>query len=136
MPLSYLPAVLSAWFAQLVGTLDRRSAPRLRLLLEGALFARGRRTVTSWFRAAGITGDFRRAYNALWAAGRQAHALGHRLLQTVLVPLMHKPPETTCCSRWTTRPPRVTARASRERACITTPLPDRRASAFSTATSG
>lgn len=90
MPLSYLPAVLSAWFAQLVGTLDRRSAPRLRLLLEGALFARGRRTVTSWFRAAGITGDFRRAYNALWAAGRQAHALGHRLLQTVLVPLMRQ----------------------------------------------
>jgi hypothetical protein len=53
MPLSQLPAVLSDWFTQLVGGLDRRSAPRLCLLLYGALFARGRRTVTSWFRAAG-----------------------------------------------------------------------------------
>jgi hypothetical protein len=34
---------------------DRRSAPRLLALLGGALFARGRRTVTAWFCAAGIT---------------------------------------------------------------------------------
>lgn len=90
MPLSQLPAVLSAWFSQLVGALDRRSAPRLSLLLEGALFARGRRTVTSWFRAAGITGDFRRAYHALWAAGRQANALAYRLLGCGLLPLMRQ----------------------------------------------
>ena len=61
MPFSQLPAALSAWLAQAVGALDRRSAPRLLLLLCGALFARGRRTVTSWFRPAGITADFRRA---------------------------------------------------------------------------
>ena len=54
MPLSHLPAAVSAWFHHLVGALDRRSAPRLFRLLLGALFARGRRTVTSWFRAAGI----------------------------------------------------------------------------------
>lgn len=57
---------------------------------RGALFARGRRTVTAWFRAAGITGDFRRAYNALWAAGRQAHALAYRLLGCALLPLMRQ----------------------------------------------
>ncbi len=50
MPLSHLPALVSAWFSQIVAALDRRSAPRLFLLLCGALFARGRRTVTSWFR--------------------------------------------------------------------------------------
>jgi DDE superfamily endonuclease len=88
MPLSQLPAVLSAWFTRLVGGLDRRSAPRLCLLLYGALFARGRRTVTSWFRAAGITVDFRRAYHALGAAGRQAHSLASRLLGCALRPLM------------------------------------------------
>jgi hypothetical protein len=90
MPLSHLPALLSAWFSQIVGALDKRSAPRLFLLLQGALFARGRRTVTSWFRAAGITTDFRRAYNALWAAGRRANDLAYRLLGGALLPLMRQ----------------------------------------------
>ncbi len=88
MPFSYLPALLSAWFTQIVAALDRRSAPRLFALLVGALFARGRRTVTSWFRAAGITHTFRRAYSSLWAAGRRAEELASRLLGTVLKPLL------------------------------------------------
>ena len=88
MPFSHLPAVLSAWFCQLVGGLDRRSAPRLLRLLAGALFARGRRTVTSWFRAAGITDAFRPAYSALWAAGRRSAGLAARLLVGTLLPLM------------------------------------------------
>jgi hypothetical protein len=88
MPFSHLPAVLSAWLSQIVGVLDRRSAPRLFLLFLGALFARGRRTVTSWFRAAGVTDAFRPAYHALWAAGRRADALAYRLLGCVLRPLM------------------------------------------------
>jgi hypothetical protein len=92
MPFSHLPAALSAWLCQIVGALDRRSAPRLLSLLLGALFARGRRTVTSWFRAAGVAADFRRAYNALWAAGRRAEALAHRLLCVALLPLMRLAP--------------------------------------------
>jgi DDE superfamily endonuclease len=92
MPLSHLPALLSAWFGQISGALDRRSAPRLLRLLLGALFARGRRTVTSWFRAAGITADFRRAYNALWAAGRRADLLALCLLLGTLKPLMRALP--------------------------------------------
>ena len=62
------------------------------MLLCGALFARGRRTVTSWFRAAGITADFRPAYNALWAAGRRAEALAYRLLRCALRPLLRLAP--------------------------------------------
>jgi hypothetical protein len=54
------------------------------------LYARGRRTVTSWFRAAGITTDFRRAYNALWAAGRHAKHLAYRLLAAVVRPLLER----------------------------------------------
>ncbi len=92
MPFSHLPAVLSAWLSQIVGVLDRRSAPRLLLLLLGALFARGRRTVTTWFRAAGVGEAFRPAYNALWAAGRRASALACRLLCVALLPLMRLAP--------------------------------------------
>jgi len=92
VPFSQLPAALSAWLAQAVGALDRRSAPRLLLLLLGALFARGRRTVTSWFRPAGITADFRRAYAALRAAGRRAEDLAARLLCAALKPLMRLAP--------------------------------------------
>jgi hypothetical protein len=42
--------------------LDKRTAVRLPLVLAGILFARGCRTVTSWFRAAGISSDFRQGY--------------------------------------------------------------------------
>jgi len=92
MSFSHLPAALSAWFSQIVAALDRRSAPRLLRLLCGALFARGRRTVTAWFRAAGITDDFRPAYHALGAAGRRAQALAYRLLACALRPLIRQAP--------------------------------------------
>ena len=92
MSLSRLPALLSACFAHLSAALDRRSAPRLLRLFLGALFAKGRRTVTSWFRAAAITTDFRPTYNALWAAGRRATDLASRLLCGTLKPLMAQTP--------------------------------------------
>jgi len=92
MPFSHLPALLSAWFCHIAAALDRRSAPRLLRLLLGALFARGRRTVTSWSRAAGITDEYRRAYNALWAAGRHANALAYRLLGCAPLPLLRTLP--------------------------------------------
>ena len=93
MTFSHLPALLSAWLNQIVAALDRRSAPRLLRLFLGALFARGRRTVTSWFRAAGITDDFRRGYCALWASGRHAYALAYRLLGIALKALMSSVPD-------------------------------------------
>jgi DDE superfamily endonuclease len=72
MPLSRLPALVASAFLHLAHWLDRRSAARLPRLLVGILFARGRRTVTSWFRAAGITDEFRPGYTTVCAAGRQA----------------------------------------------------------------
>ena len=92
MPLSHLPAEVSAWFFVLASVLDRRSAAQLSLLLLGALLAKGRRTVTSWLRAAGITTAFRRAYNALFAAGRRSCSISARLLISVLEPLMRLVP--------------------------------------------
>jgi hypothetical protein len=80
MPLSHLPPFLTTAFAALAHWLDRRSAARLPLLLCGILFARGRRTVTSWFRAAGITDDYRPAYTTVCACGREA---GHSALSAL-----------------------------------------------------
>jgi hypothetical protein len=71
MPLAHLPPLLTTAFAALAHWLDRRTATRLPLLLLGILLARGRRTVTAWFRAAGIANDFRPAYAALCAVGRR-----------------------------------------------------------------
>src|SRR5262249_21248546 len=45
------------WFSRLASALDPRSAPRLALLFLGAILASGRRTVTSWIRAAGLPGE-------------------------------------------------------------------------------
>src|SRR3954470_13351310 len=81
MPLSHLPALLTSAFAALAHWLDRRSAARLPLLLCGVLFATGRRTVTSWFRAAGITDEYRPAYTTVCAVGRQA---SHMAISTLL----------------------------------------------------
>jgi hypothetical protein len=83
MPFSHLPAFLASCFARLASSLDPRSAARLPVLLCGLLFAGGRRTCTSWFRACGIKDDFRKAYTTTWAAGRNADRVAVRLLPAV-----------------------------------------------------
>lgn len=75
------------WFARLAAALDRRSAPRLALLFVGAVLARGRRTVTTWIRAAGLSGRFRSCYIAVAAAGKRADRIARRLLTEVVAPL-------------------------------------------------
>ena len=60
------------WFSWLAAALDRRSAPRLALLFLGAVLARGRRTVTTWIRAAKLSDRFRSCYIAVSAAGKRA----------------------------------------------------------------
>jgi DDE superfamily endonuclease len=83
MSLSHLPDPLANAFRDLSHWLDRRSAARLPALLYGALFGTGRRTVTSWFRPAGITTDFRPAYVTLCAAGRRVDRLALSALHAV-----------------------------------------------------
>src|SRR5882757_4429677 len=75
------------WFSRLASALDRRSAPRLALLFLGAVLARGRRTVTSWIRAAGLSGQFQHCYTAVAAAGKKAEAIAVHLVLTVVEPL-------------------------------------------------
>src|SRR2546423_14659862 len=81
MSLCHLPACLSWAFAQLASCLDPRSAVRLPLLLLGMLPAKGRRTVPSWSRAAGIAGEYRRAYHTVSAVGRRTDGLAARALR-------------------------------------------------------
>jgi hypothetical protein len=76
------------WFARLASALDRRSAPRLALLFLGAVLARGRRTVTSWIRAAGLSDQFRSCYTAGAAAGKKAEVVAAYLVLTVVKPLL------------------------------------------------
>jgi hypothetical protein len=76
------------WFSWLAAALDRRSAPRLALLLLGAVLARGRRTVTTWIRAAKLSDQFRPCYTAVAAAGKRSDRIARRLLTEVVEPLV------------------------------------------------
>ena len=88
MPFSHLSPFLTSAFADLAHWLDRRSAARLPLLLAGILFAKGRRTVTAWFRAGDCAEDFRRGYTLLGTLGHRhldsfASVLFRRLRDTI-----------------------------------------------------
>ena len=67
------------WFSRLASALDPRSAPRLAWLLFGAVLARGRRTVTSWIRAAGLSAEFRPCYTTVSAVGKRTDLMAAHL---------------------------------------------------------
>src|SRR5947209_4790489 len=79
----HLPVFLTSVFARLAFWLDKRSAARLPPLLTGILFAHGRRTVTSWFRAAGISVEFRQGYVTVCAVGREAEDMAITVERTI-----------------------------------------------------
>ena len=76
------------WFSRLASVLDRRSIPRLAMLFLGAVLARGRRTVTSWIRAAQLSDQFRPCYTAVAAAGKKADSIAARLVFEAVKPLV------------------------------------------------
>lgn len=78
-----------AWVRGLVGMLDARSQPRVAPLVVGALFAQGRRTVSRWIVAAGVSGQFQRYYYVLGTLGRKSDQVGSSGLGIVrrVVPL-------------------------------------------------
>ena len=76
------------WFTRIASPLDRRSAPRLALLLLGAVLARGRRTVTSWIRAVQLGGQYQSCYIAVAAAGKRADHIAARLVFEAVKPLI------------------------------------------------
>ena len=87
MTSSHSPVAPCQWFSRLALSLDRRSAARFALLLLGAVLARGRRTVTSWIRAARLSDQFRPCYTTVAAVGKRIDAVAARLFVEAVKPL-------------------------------------------------
>jgi Transposase DDE domain len=83
-----LPPELSSWVLLLAHALDARQQQRFAALVSGALFAKGRRTVTNWLRAAGITDQFRPCYYLLSGLARRADELARLVLLRVALPVV------------------------------------------------
>jgi hypothetical protein len=86
MSLWQLPADLAAWVMPLTCALDARQHARFAALLAGLLFGKGRRTVSSWIRAAGLGADFRACYGLVYRVGRRAERLARALFVRVALP--------------------------------------------------
>jgi DDE superfamily endonuclease len=78
------PKEWSEWSEWLAAGLHARHRWRLPVLLSGILFARGRRTVTTWLRAAGISTDFADYYYFLASLGGKSESVASRLLVLLL----------------------------------------------------
>ena len=74
----------SDWSEWLAAGLHARNRWRLPVLLLGILFASGRRTVTTWLRAAGVSDDFQDYYYLLIPIGRKSEFIATRLLALIL----------------------------------------------------
>lgn len=72
------------WSQWLAAGLHARNRWRLPLLLIGILFAQGRRTVTTWLRAAGISDDYQDYYYFLAALGRKTESVATQLIILIL----------------------------------------------------
>ena len=88
MPSSHPQPPSCHWFSRLASALDPRSARRLAWLLVGTVLARGRRTVTSWVRSAGLSGEYRPCYTTVAAAGKRTDLIAAHLAHEVVKPLM------------------------------------------------
>ena len=78
------PSEWSEWSQWLAAGLHARNRWRLPVLLVGILFARGRRTVTTWLRAAGVSDDYQDYYYFLSALGRKTKSVATALLLLLL----------------------------------------------------
>lgn len=88
MPSSHPLPPSCHWFSRLSSALDPRSAPRLAWLLVGAVLARGRRAVTSWIRAAGLSDEYRPCYTTVSAVGRRTDLMAAHLAYEAVKPLV------------------------------------------------
>ena len=83
MSASILLAPWDAWATALAAPLHRRLAWRLPIVLSGLILASGRRTATSWWRAARLTTGLRSYYYLLDVLGRKADAIARVVLRLV-----------------------------------------------------
>lgn len=78
------PEDWSEWVEWLEAGLHSENRWRLPLVLSGLLFAKGRRTVTSWLRAAGLRVDYSDYYYFISSVGRNSSRIATLLLQLLL----------------------------------------------------
>jgi len=73
----------------LCSVLHQRSAWRLGIIIAGIVFAKGRRTITSWFRCAGITRRYKAFYYFIGSIGKKTEVIATVLFE-VMVHLIYK----------------------------------------------
>jgi hypothetical protein len=78
------PHEWSEWSAWLSAGLHARNRWRLPLLVTGMLLASGRRTVTTWLRAAGVSNDYQDYYYFLASLGRKSESVATQLVTLLL----------------------------------------------------
>jgi hypothetical protein len=78
------PDQWSEWSDWLAAGLHARNRWRLPVLLMGMLLASGRRTVTSWLRAAGVSVDYQDYYYFLARVGRNIKKIASQLVILIL----------------------------------------------------
>ncbi len=78
------PEQWSEWSEWLAAGLHARNRWRFPVLLLGILFANGRRTVTTWLRAVGISTDFADYYYFLVPVGRKTESIATQLVALLL----------------------------------------------------
>jgi len=78
------PEQWSEWSDWLASGLHARNRWRLPVLLTGMLFAGGRRTVTTWLRAAGVSDDYQDYYYFLECVGRNSKRVASQLAVLML----------------------------------------------------
>ncbi len=78
------PEQWSEWSDWLAAGLHARNRWRLPVLMTGMLLASGRRTVTTWLRAAGVSDDFQDYYYFLTRVGRKSESIATQLVALLL----------------------------------------------------
>ncbi len=78
------PGEWTTWMVALASVLHQRSAWRFALLVAGIVFANGRRTITSWLRAAGIGNAYESFYHFIGALARKSEVLATILFEIVM----------------------------------------------------
>ena len=78
------PSDWAEWSEWLAAGLHARNRWRLPVLMTGILFAAGRRTVSSWLRAVGVSDDYQDYYYFLAPLGRKAKAVATKLFLLLL----------------------------------------------------
>jgi hypothetical protein len=78
------PESWSEWSDWLGAGLHARNRWRLAVLMTGMLLASGRRTVTTWLRAAGVSDDYQDYYYFLVRVGRKSESIATQLVALLL----------------------------------------------------